>query len=205
MNLVDNYPVSCGLRRNSTTGVKDFYCAAEEELCPLDVELPQVPIASSQIPPLLGPVDPALSFTDPTCGPNIPLESYFQVDKYGGLQTQLQNHQNILELTPTYIRAEVTSQQTWDPPGWWNGGKAPARYVFETNVTATVSGRIRINCASCSPTLTIYIHPISPTTYTRPTDRISQTVSITPGSIQSYAVEFTPNQTEAGGVVIGGI
>lgn len=85
LSLQDNYGISCGLRRNTTTGVKKYYCAAKEELCPLDVQLPLVEIAPEAVPPVYGPVDESLSTTDPTCGPNVPLRSYFEVDKYGAL------------------------------------------------------------------------------------------------------------------------
>lgn len=205
LSLTANYPISCGLRRNSTTGVKAYYCAAKEELCPLDVELPVVQIPEDQAPPILGPVDPADSATDPSCGPNVPLSSYYQIDKYGGLQTELNMHQNILQLEDLYVQVEVTSLQSWSPPGWWNGGKAPAKYIFETNTTSTVAGQVKVTCSACTPVMHVFIHPIAPTTYAFPATRIHKVVDLTAGVLTDYAVGFTPNETFAGQTEVGGL
>lgn len=198
--LTCNWPVDCGIQRDPTTNAIVRYCASNQEYCNLNAaNAPEAPVRD--IPPLFDPTLPSFLTTDPTCGYIYKLRGYAQTDKFGVKQDILDDYFVFLSTSETYVQLQVK-----DIPAWYfNGGKTNTNFKFETNVTTYVSGKYFIqSCISCSsPTLEIFIHPLSPL-YSFPESRISVTVPLVQGQLGTYVVSYTVSQAQSGETIING-
>ena len=183
LNLRGIWPTDCGIQRNPLTNVIERYCATNTFACNLDFEIGDNPIMKqSDVPPLLGNVSEDVSTVNPSCGYNVFLNSYFTPDKYGGVQTDLDTYQNIIQLNDEFIKLEALDISV--PLLWANFGKTTYKYVFQWNVTATITGKYQIIfCTGCSVIMEVMIYPLNPY-YTYPSNVLSKNITLTADGVQ---------------------
>ena len=88
-------------------------------------------------------------------------------------------------------------------PAWYSSGKSPAQFVFEENVTTTITGSVAVVCPTCDPgsvIMSVFIHTLSPVFEAPPPMRIPVNVTVpTDGTSFTYAVNFTVTPDDSGG------
>ena len=207
LSITENWPIDCGIQVNPETNLKVWYCVSNEVYCNtlLDVP-PNTVMQNSSRPGILNPVSSTLSYTDSTCGPTVLLSTYYQNDNYGGLQSDLQFYNQILELESTYVQFAVAS----NTPIWYNSGKSNTLYTFQWNITSTISGLYSLNpCVGCTnPIMEVFIYPLN-IYYAPPYPIVAVNVSmsVTNNSVPviSYGVNFTVSSAQTGVSVTAGI
>lgn len=202
--LTCHYPVDCGLQIDPYTNKFYRYCSSKIEFCNLNLNESQISgsIMNENLrPQIVKPVDPSLSLIDPTCGPNVPLNSYYRNDRFGGPQSDLNAYEKILIITTQYVQFQVASASTL----WFNGGKVVTDYVFEQDLESFISGYYKLElCTSCvDPIMEVLIHPIN-IEYRFPELYLSVNVSLTENILTSYTVSFTVTEADTGSYEVNG-
>jgi hypothetical protein len=204
MSLTGIWPVDCGIQTNPTSNIRVRYCATNVEFCPPNTEIaPNAPIRASDVPPVFKNSDPLIASSDPTCGSTVRLQSYAKIDKYGGIEDDLDLYVVFLSLTPEYVQFQFNASALGL---WYNSGKTTTKWVFEGGgTTSTVSGRYLLQgCTSCTNAIMeLFIHPLN-LLGTFPAPIIAVNVSLTNGVLTTYTVNFTVTDLDTGTTVIGG-
>lgn len=198
------WPITCPTQSSVLTNyLPQNYCAKKIEQCPLSVSAgDNVPMIDTARPPILLPVDADQAYTDTTCGTIIYLKQYVLVDDTGGSQSETLLYSVILLLTSTYVQFQYIPGID---PIWFNTGKSPSRYIFNWNTPTQISGRILIlGCDNCDVILEFSIHPTSPFYEYPPLTSIKQNITILPGVLTSYSVNFTVTQADTQTYTVNG-
>jgi hypothetical protein len=203
MSVALLWPEYCGIQRDPTTNKIVEFCAANAQFCSILYEPGEnalVPI--EETPPVYGPVDPEVSKSSPSCGYIVDLSGYFEADKYGAIQDNLDVYSNILKRTSTYVQFQFN---TINESVWYNAGKTNTRYVFEAYGNASISGRYLLEgCESCvNPYMVVFLHPLN-VTYELSSRLIPYYVSLTNNVLSAYEIDTYVTETDTGQFFSGG-
>lgn len=203
MSVTKIWPIDCGIQVNPNTNERERACVSNALLCPWFASVGEnAVIRPGEVPPLFQNADPTIAVSDPTCGSTVKLQSYAKIDKYGGIQDDLDLYVVFLSLTSDFVQFQFNSSSEGK---WYNSGKTTTKWVFEAGVTSTVAGRyIMQGCESCSyPVMQVFIHPIN-VLGTFPTTILTYNISLQNGVEIAYQAPFTVTSSDTGTYVIGG-
>lgn len=203
LSLTKIWPFDCGIQTNPNTNEIERSCVTNVQLCPWFAQVGEnAVIRPSEVPPIFSSADVLTAASNPTCGPTVKLQSYAKIDKYGGIQDDLDLYVVFLQLTSDYVQFQFNSSSEGK---WYNSGKTTTKWVFQGGVTSTIAGRyILEGCEGCvSPIMEVFIHPLN-VLGTFPATILSYNISLQNGVEIAYQVDFTVTSSDTGSYIVGG-